>query len=52
MKAEGEKTGVRWTHGRLLRRSDSDDGKAGERNEPARNPSFSAIVGIILRFST
>ena len=41
-KAEGEKTGVLWTAGRLLRRSGSDDGKASERRELARTPSFSA----------
>gem|GEM_PF-2727850 len=41
-KAEGEKTGVQWMAGRLLRRSGSDDGRAGERRELAANPSFSA----------
>jgi len=42
VKADVDKAGVRWTAVRHLRRSDSDDGKADEHRESARNPSFSA----------
>ncbi len=42
MKADVEKASVRWTVVRHLRRSDSDDGRAGERRELAATPSYSA----------